>query len=91
MKRHPDLHKRKPQALQMVRAKAATAEVIEHWFHGCLKPTIDALGLEGKPQCIFNVDESGFPLSGRQTHIICKRGTKSPQQFWLCSESEIIV
>ena len=79
MKRHPELTKRKPQALQMVRAKAATPHVINHWFLDCLKPTLDELGLHNKPQCIFNVDESGFPLSGRPAHIICKRGVKYPQ------------
>ena len=79
MKRHPELTKRKPQALQMVRAKVATPEVINHWFQQCLKLTLDELGLHDKPQCIFNVDESGFPLSGRPAHIVCKRGIKSPQ------------
>ena len=72
MKRHPELTKRKPQALQMVRSKAATPEVINHWFQQCLKLTLDELGLHDKPQCIFNVDESGFPLSGRPAHIVCK-------------------
>ena len=79
MKRHPELTKRKPQALQMVRAKAATQEVVDHWFLECLKPTLDKLNLTSKPHCIFNVDESGFPISGRPTHVITKRGMKSPQ------------
>lgn len=48
-------------------------------FKKCLEPTLDKLGLREKPQCIFNVDESGFPLSGRPAHVICKRGVKSPQ------------
>ena len=78
-KRHPELTKRKPQAQQMVRAKAATSDVVDHWFFECLQPVLDKLQLQDKPQCIFNVDESGFPLSGRPAHIICKRGTKSPQ------------
>ena len=49
MKRHPELSKRKPQALQMVKAKAATPEVVNHWFHQCLKPALDGLGLMDKP------------------------------------------
>ena len=51
MKRHPELTKRKPQALQMVRAKAATQEVVDHWFLECLKPTLDKLNLTSKPHC----------------------------------------
>ena len=79
MKRHPELSKRKPQTLQIVRAKAATSDVVDHWFFQCLKPVLYDLQLHEKPQCIFNVDESGFPLSGRPAHVICKKGTKSPQ------------
>ena len=44
-----------------------------------MKPTLDNLGLHDKPHCIFNVDESGFPLSGWPSHILTKRGMKSPQ------------
>ena len=72
------LSKRKPQALQMVRARAATPEVVNHWFHQCLKPALDSLGLMDKPNCIYNIDESGFPLSDRPAYVICKRGMKSP-------------
>ncbi len=79
MKRHPQLAQRKPQALQIVRAIAATPEVVNHWFMECLKPMLVKLHLEEKPHCVFNVDENGFPLSGRPAHVIVKRGMKSPQ------------
>ena len=81
MKHHPELTKRKSQALQMVRAKVATPEVIDHWFDQCLKPTLDTLKIGDKPKCIYDVDEKGFPLSGRTAHVICKRGMKSPQSI----------
>jgi hypothetical protein len=80
-KRHPELVRRKPQALQMIRARSATPEVIRHWFVECLRPALDKLQLHGKPNCIFNVDETGFPLSGKPGHIMAKQGTKSPQAF----------
>ena len=79
MKWHPELSMRKPQALQMIRARSAMPEIINHWFNDVLKPTLDRLGLAEKPHCIYNVDESGFPLSGRPAQIICQRGLKSPQ------------
>ena len=44
LRRHPDLVRRKPQQLQMVRAKAAMVEVVNHWFIECLKPTLEQLG-----------------------------------------------
>ena len=40
---NPELVKRKPQALQMVRAKAAVPERVNHWFRKCLKPTLETL------------------------------------------------
>lgn len=55
MKRHRELSRRKPQQLQMVRAKAATQETVDHWFTQCLDPTLTNLGLHDKPQCVFNV------------------------------------
>ena len=79
MKRHSELTKRKPQSLQLLRAKAATPERVNHWFIECLKPTLDRLGLHDKLQCIYSVDKSGFPLSGRPAHVICNRGIKSPR------------
>lgn len=77
MRRHPQLVKRKPQPLQMVRAKAATVQLIDDWFDNCLQPALTALNLTEKPQCIFNVDETGFSLSGRPNHVLVKRGSKS--------------
>ena len=40
MKRHPELRNRKPQHLQMFRAKATNQEVINHWCIECLKPAL---------------------------------------------------
>ncbi len=79
MRRHPELSRRKPQQLQMVRARSANQEVIEHWFTECLDPVLRSLGLAGKPELIYNVDESGFPLSWTPQTILTRRGQKSPQ------------
>ena len=76
-RRHPELVKRKAQPLQMVRAKCATIEAIDHWFDSCLYPTLTALNLLDKPDSIYNVDESGFPISGRPTYVLARRGSKS--------------
>ena len=78
-KRHPKVVKRKPQQLQMARAKASCPEIISHWFDQCLGPTLEKLDLVGKADRIFNVDESGFPLSWNPTMILTRRGHKSPQ------------
>ena len=90
MRRHPQITKRKPQNLQMVRAKAMSKEVVTHWFQQCLKPTLTELDLLDKPNQIFNVDESGFPLSWTPKTILTRRGQKSPQALLAGSGRENI-
>ena len=81
LRRHPLLVRRKPQQLQLVRAQCSRVETVNHWFIECLKPTLDALNLHDSPSRIFNVDEVGFPLSGRAKSVFVKRGMKSPQSL----------
>ena len=81
MRRHPALVKRKPQALQMVRAQCSCVEVVNHWFIECLQQTLDSLNLHHNPERIFKVDEVGFPLSGLTTSVLVKKGMKSPQSL----------
>ena len=38
------------------------------------------------PSCIFNMDESGFPLDPKSLHIVCKRGQRHTST--LCSENK---
>ena len=87
MRRHPQLARRRPQQLQMVRARCTCtkADVISHWFNNCLKPILDCLGLSDHPDRVYNVDEVGFSLSGRPSSVLVKKGIKSPQYnswFW---------
>ena len=63
LKRHPQISKRKPQHLQMVRAQVSRQDIMDHRFNDCLGPTLKKLHLERKAERIYNVDESGFPLS----------------------------
>ena len=79
LKRHPKLAPRKPQQLQMVRAKATCPVVLNHWFNQCLEPILTKLKLKQHPQQIYNVDESGFPLSWTSSMVLTRRGDKSPQ------------
>ena len=63
----------------MIRAKASTSEIVNHWFTDCLKPVLEQLELADKPERIFNVDETSFALSGKPDHVLVKQGIKSPQ------------
>ena len=79
MRCYPQLVRRKPQQLQLVRARCTKEEVINHWFIECLKPTLDSLGRHDHRERVFNVDKVGFPLSGRPSSVLVRRGTKSSQ------------
>ena len=70
---------RKPQSLQLARARNANIETVDHWFNNILKPLIDKTGLLNHPERIFNADETSFCLRGRPQKVVAKRGAKSPQ------------
>ena len=61
----------------MVRAKAMSKEIVTPWFQECLKPALTNLDLLNKPAQIYNVDETGFPLSWTPKTILTRRGQKS--------------
>lgn len=90
MKSHPMIVKRKPQQMQLVRARATNEEIISHWFEGCLKPALQELDLFDKPEHIFNVDESGFSLAWTPRTILARRGQKSPQALVAGSGREYV-
>ena len=79
IKRHPNLSLRKPQSLQLARARATCPEVIDHWFFQVLEPMLDKTGLKNHPERIYNADETSFCLSGRPQKVISQKGSKAPQ------------
>ena len=79
LKRNPQIAMRKPQSLQIARAKAGSPDVIDHWFFSILKPLLEKTGLEDHPERIFNADETSFCLCGRPQKIIARKGAKAPQ------------
>ena len=79
IKRHPQLALRKPQSLQLSRAKAACPEIIDHWFFKILEPLLQKTGLINHPDQIYNADETSFCLTGRPQKVIARKGAKSPQ------------
>ena len=70
LSRHPNLSVRKPQAMQLSRAKAANNETIDYWFLNILQPMLDKTGLKAYPNRIFNADETSFSLCGRPQRVV---------------------
>ncbi len=68
LSRHPKLTFRKSQKLSIARAVSCTPAVLDIWFAG-FKMFLDKYNILDKPSCIYNCDESGFPLSSRSGKV----------------------
>ena len=79
IKRNPQLSLRKPQSLQIARAKNTDAGTIDHWFHNVLQPLLEKNGLLNHPERIFNADETSFCLCGHPQKVLARKGAKPPQ------------
>jgi hypothetical protein len=66
-------------SLENARAKGVTPDVIDGWFN-VLNGVLTKLNLHGKPQNIFNTDESGFCEEVGRRVVVVKRGTKYASQ-----------
>ena len=75
MSRNPTLSLRTADPLSKVRADAVKQEKIDEYFK-LLKSTLEKHDLMNKPQCIYNVDESGMPLEHKQPKRVAQRGAK---------------
>ncbi len=59
IRRHPELSRRRPQQLQLVRAHSSSEEVITHWYTECLGAVLTSLKLADQPGRIYNVESRG--------------------------------
>ena len=89
-KRHPDLTLRTPVPLSQARAKATDGEVMDSYFN-LLEKTLDEYELREKPSQIFNMDESGFPLSPKPLKGMFEVGTKNAATVTSGDKAQITV
>jgi len=73
------LSRRVGQPLPASRAYACNSAVVDHFFEK-LTATVERLDLAGKPQNIFNVDETGFQTDIGKQKVFCKRGLRNPHK-----------
>lgn len=66
---------RKPEGLSKARINGMQEEKVKR-FYEVLQQVIDDNNLQGKPECIYNQDEIGLPLSNRPPNIIARKGSK---------------
>ena len=76
-KRHPNLTFRTPAPLSIARATAVDETALERYFD-LLERTLGDNGLLEKPCQVFNMDETGMPLSPQSPKCVFGRGEKNP-------------
>ena len=74
-----ELTRRVAQPLPANRAYACNPAVVNDFFEK-LTSAYERLGLRGKPQNVFNVDETGFQTDIGSQMMFCKRGAKNPHK-----------
>ena len=65
-----------PRSLETTRAKAATPEVVNNYYKE-LDSTLEKYGLKDKPQCIYNLDETGLQPDHRPPNVIAPSGSNT--------------
>lgn len=75
MTRNPELSIRKPEGLSRARINGMKKEKVTEFFK-TLENVVEHNDLRGKPECVYNVDETGVPLNNRPPNIVAKKGSK---------------
>lgn len=89
MKRWPDLKLAKPQKLQMSRAKSASREAIDSYFHE-LGTVLQQNNLLESPERIFNIDETGISMEHAPPKIVCA-SSSNPQAVTSARSSNVTI
>lgn len=88
--RNPQISLRTTSALSYARAKGQNTEALSSYFD-ILEDTFNEHKLHDKPNLVFNMDETGLPLSPVPIKGVCKKGTKTPDSITSGDKSQITV
>jgi len=75
IKRHPVLSLRKPEQLQLSRARCCTPEILQQWYVE-FEQFLITHDLKDKAARIWNADEAGFPLCPSTGKVIAMRNAR---------------
>jgi hypothetical protein len=89
-KRHPQLSIRVSESVSHVRAIGTREEVLSKYFD-LLEQTLVDNDIIEKPNCIFNMDETGFSLDPCLPKVISAKGCKHPVSITTGNKSQITV
>ncbi|GFN78575.1 tigger transposable element-derived protein 1-like [Plakobranchus ocellatus] len=77
LKRHQDLSCRLPEQMKVSRQKSSANKTIYDAWFSLLKKTLTDHNLLNKPERVYNVDESGFPLDPKRLKVITQKGIQN--------------
>ena len=75
LKRNPEISLRCGDSTAGVRMDAINAENMKAYFD-LLRQIYDEHGFESRPECIYNMDETGVPLEPRPPKVVARKGQK---------------
>ena len=90
LKRHPGVVLRTPAAPGRARYLATNRDTLDKYFD-LLEETMEKYNLIDKPCQVFNMDETGMPLSPKPLKVFDKRGVRNPSAFTSPDKSQITV
>lgn len=76
LKRH-GLTLKKGGMMQLARKSVTSDPFVIYGFYDLLEKVINDLGLADKPECIYNMDETGFPTDPSKAKTIGTKGVKT--------------
>ncbi|XP_064292309.1 uncharacterized protein LOC135309819 [Plodia interpunctella] len=81
LKRHPELARRKAQMMNPARAQKLNKDIVRDHFSK-YKSVLDKLGMEHKPESIYNIDEKNCRISlHHQQEVLTAKGRKRVHQI----------
>ena len=76
MDRH-NLTLKKSGLMQLARKNVTSDPFVIYGFYDMLEAEVKRLGLENRPECIWNCDETGFPMDPSKFKTIGEKGKKA--------------
>lgn len=89
LKRNPDITLRKSEGVSLARSQALNRVEVDAYFK-LLEQVLTENDIIDKPNCIFNMDESGLQLNNRPGHVLAKKGSKAVSTITSTEKGETV-
>lgn len=76
LRRNPNIVLRKSEGVSMARSRGMNRLEVSDYFK-LLERILTENDLMSKPNCVFNMDESGLQLNNRPGHVLAAKGSKA--------------